>query len=466
MSTPANTVNTNIRFTKKQTFQFTFYEFGYNLIYTWVSSFLLIYYTDTIGVAAAAVSTLTLVVRLFDAINDPIIGSWADRTESKWGRYKPWVGLGGIGLAFATALLFAASPAWSNGGKIVWMWIMYILVTVASTCTNVTYHALNTVVTTDAKQRMTNSGLRMFIGSIGGSVAGMLAVPAVALASTLMKQSSSTSAPGYFVVIAICCVIGIFPMMSTARTAKEVVHVDNTVQPPMKKRLSCFFRNPYMLMVAASFLLLGCNMYGTQAIMMYYFTYFLGNPALYSLASMIGLVGSLLGSAVIVNLVYKVTKHKGKTMVLLSVIGAVSYFLMYLDPNCGILFWIGRFVSGLTCTACITAGFGMLPDACDYSEYKIGIRADGLLAALASLLMKTGGALAPAVMLALIDGAGYVPNAVQNASVMNILNMCSTIIPAVLSLLVGVCFLFYKLDDKKHSEIVTELAERHAAVKE
>lgn len=117
-------------------------DFGYASAYMWVSSFMTIFFTDYVGVPAASVSALLLVVRIFDAINDPIIGSIADRTKSKYGRYRPWIAVGGTVMCLMIALMFAVQPTWPMGVKIAWMWIVYIMVTVAATCYAMPFNAL------------------------------------------------------------------------------------------------------------------------------------------------------------------------------------------------------------------------------------------------------------------------------------------------------------------------------------
>lgn len=116
---------------------------GYNASFHWVSTFLQIYYTDTIGVSAGALSALVLGVRLFDAVNDPIIGSMADRTRTRWGRYRPWLLFGGIGLPLSMIALFSARSSWSPATKVLWMCIWYVVATVMSTCYDMPYSALH-----------------------------------------------------------------------------------------------------------------------------------------------------------------------------------------------------------------------------------------------------------------------------------------------------------------------------------
>ena len=174
-------LTTDIKLSFRQRLDYGVCEFGYNAIYYWVSAFMTIFYTDIVGVSLAAVSALTLFVRIFDAINDPIIGSMADRTRSKWGRYKPWIAIGGPILAVLVVLLFSAQPGWPDHIKVIYMWVIYILVTVASTCTNMPFGALNGVLTSNSNERNKLAGLRMVIGNLGMNFTGIVAIPLVLL---------------------------------------------------------------------------------------------------------------------------------------------------------------------------------------------------------------------------------------------------------------------------------------------
>ena len=105
-------------------------------------------------------------------------------------------------------------------------------------------------------------------------------------------------------------------------------------------------------------------------------------------------------------------------------------------------------------------GYALIPDAIDYGEYKTGVRCDGFLAAFVSFGLKAGGAIGPAVMLAWINGLGYTPNVVQNASVLNALNMCISLLPAVCCALIAILYFFWDMDVSKHDEIRLELERR------
>lgn len=143
---------------------------------------------------AAAVSLLTLVVRIFDAFNDPIIGSIADRTKSRWGRYRPWFMVGSIVMAILIVLQFACNPNWSMTLRLVWMWVIYVLLTVASTCSNMPYGAMKACITPDATDHAKTGGLRMMFANVASMLTLIIEVPLI----TSLGDGPATSARGFF----------------------------------------------------------------------------------------------------------------------------------------------------------------------------------------------------------------------------------------------------------------------------
>ena len=124
-----------------------------NFSWSYISSFLAIYLTDTFLIPAATVSLMFLLCRFWDAINDPIVGYLADRTRSRWGRYRPWIMFASAPLFITTALLFWPHPEWAVGVKTAYVVILYALVVLFYTMVNLTYGSLNSVVTQDPAER-------------------------------------------------------------------------------------------------------------------------------------------------------------------------------------------------------------------------------------------------------------------------------------------------------------------------
>ena len=191
---------TKVKLDFRERINFAISEFGYNSIHIWITAFMAIFFTDYIGVAATSVSLLMLVVRIFDAINDPIIGLLADRTRSKWGRYRPWVAIGGMVMSLLIILLFAAQPTWPMSVKVGWMWVIYILITVASTACNMPYGALNGVITSDTEERTKLSAIRMVFATIGSNFTNLIAATLILLLSG--TNQTGNSARGYSLAVA------------------------------------------------------------------------------------------------------------------------------------------------------------------------------------------------------------------------------------------------------------------------
>ncbi len=451
--------STSIKLSFKQRFDFAISEYGYNIIMNWVYSFMLIYYTDSIGVPAAAVSAMVLFVRIFDAINDPIIGGWADRSKSKWGRYKPWVGIGGIFMGIFVTLLFGANPAWSSSFKVIYMWGIYVLVTVASTCCNMPYGALNGVLTSDGGERAKLSGLRMMIANMGIATIPIIAPRLIAAISGANKGPEA--AYGYTVSVAICAVVGIPLLIYTAVKVKEVVKpMPGQNKLPLGLQLKTFFTNKYAVIAALGSFVFGFAAYGRGAVMAYYFTYVANNIGYMAYMGLIGLGCALIGPAFIGPFLFKKFRHKGRSMMINWGVASVFAFTLYFLRPDNFLFWV--------CYACfqtlMTTGMGIsysiAGDAVDYGEYKLGVRADGFVASFISLLMKAGGAIGPAIMLAIIAAQGYVPNQAQNAAVLNTFNFGISIMLGILGVAILILYAFYDLSAKKHEEILAELNQR------
>lgn len=453
----------SIKLTVRQRVDYAVFDFGYMLIYYWVNAFLSMYYTDVIGVSVSAVAAMTLFVRIFDAVNDPIIGSIADRTKSKNGRYRPWLRYGGLAMGILIILMFSAWPEWAESRKLLWMWVTYVGATVASTCNYMPYSALGGVMTADSDERNTLSAYRGVANSVSGQVATMIAVPLILLLAPV--SSGPEAASGYTFAVAICGIIFILLAFYTSLRTREIV-----VPPPkqkglsLKKQFACFFKNKYAIILAIAFLMLGIGQYGRMAMILYYFQYVAGDLGLNTTAGMITIAACLLGSGFVGIWLYKLTRHKGRTAIIAFAVHAISAIPLYFLPAGSVAFWIFLFISQCA-IASIGSGvvYGMIGDVVDYGEYKYGYRADGFVASFISLTQKAGGAVGPALMLFMLDRVGFVPNAAsQNQAVLNIMSGSISILLAVCALIAIIAFLFYDLDDEKLIRIREEIDAVHA----
>ena len=446
------------RLTPIKRFYYALGDFGYNFMYYWLSTYLMIYYTDTIGIPAATVSIMMLVIRIFDALNDPLIGSLADRTHTRWGRYRPWFMVGSIVMATFIVLIFAASPDWPFKGRMIWMWVIYILLTVASTCSNMPYGALNGCITPDSEDRAKVSSLRMMFANTSSMITVIIAVP---LIRAFSSDGSVSNARGYFYAVLITCILGIPTMILSCWKTKEVVTPPPTQKNiPIKAQMKSLIKNkPVIILIFGQFIL-GCVIYGRAAMLAYYWQYNAGDAGYATTYGIVSFFAAIIGTGWLGNFVFQKTRHKGKTSAILNFITAAAYYAMYFVTPPSILFWVLTFIGSMGFYAYMGIHFGAIGDAVDYGEYISGVRCDGFLSAFVSVANKAGGALMPAIGAAVLAAMNYVANTDQTPQILNAINWFVTLIPAIISTINGFLYLMYPISTEKHREIMEELIHR------
>lgn len=437
---------------------------GYNASFWWVSAFFAIYYTDTIAVPAGMVSLLLLVVRIWDAINDPLIGSIADRTKTRWGRYRPWLVAAGIGLPFSIIAMFSAKAHWSISAKVVWMFLWYFIVEIMSTCYDMPYSALHGAMSPKAKDRVSISSIRLAFSQIGTQITGVFGI---ILVIALSNAGGLRTEHGYTSAVALICLLTMpFALWTPIKCKERVLPPPNQENIPLKGQFQTLLKNKPIWLVTFGMLAFGFIGYGRSSMMIYYCAYVAGNAAYMSIFSLVNMFGSLSGAIFIMPFLYSKIRNKGKVAGLAMLTCFALCVVIYFVPPCGIAFWIITFLTGASMGTFSSTQYSMLGDAVDYGEYKVGLRCDGFLSSFTSTAVKLGGAISPSLGLALIAKANYIPNAVQSAEVQKIMNMCISFIPAISVLIPAICYLaFYKLDEKSHEEVRKEL-ERRREIKE
>ncbi len=427
-------------------------------MYYWLSTYLTIYYTDTIGIPAASVSLMMLVIRIFDAFNDPLIGSLADRTNTRWGRYRPWFIIGSIVMATFIVMIFAANGDWSYAGRVAWMWIIYILLTIASTCSNMPYGALGSCITPDSEDRAKAAELRMMFCNVASMITVIIAVP---LIRAFAPDGSATHQRGYFFAVLITCILGLPTMIISGVKTKEVVTPPPTQNKiPIGLQMKALFKNkPVIILIFGQFIL-GCVIYGRAAILSYYWKYNAGNEGFATTYGVISLVAAIVGTGWLGGAIFKKLQHKGKTSAILNFITGGAYVLMYFTTAPSVPFWILTFIGSMSFYAYMGMHFGTIGDAVDYGEYISGVRCDGFLSSFVSVANKAGGAIMPAIAVAVLGTLHYVADGTQTGQVLTAINCFISLIPGIISIINGILYMMYPISTKMHKEIMDELIRR------
>ena len=435
-----------------------FGDVGCNFSWSFVVSFLMIFYTDVFGISMAAVATLMLVSRFWDAFNDPLIGSLSDRTKARWGRYRPWLLFGAPITALVLLLCFWAHPDMDYTGKIIYMSITYGLLVLGYTCVNLPYGTLCGAMTQNIDERAQINTSRSVAAMIAIGVINIITVPLVKYCG----DGTLSSAQGFISVAAIYGLIFTFCHWFCFAKTKEMVKVEiSSKAVPVSDQLKAVVKNKPFLMAVVGQLLFGFILYGRNADLIYYFKYVEGNEDLFSFFSGVIVVPSIIGAALF-PLIFKWTGNKGWAASVFSVLMGISMVALYFfSPNeSPVLFYIFAVLAQFFFSGFNTAIYAIIPDCVEYGEWKTGIRNDGFQYSFISLANKIGMALGTSLLALVMGWAGYEANVEQSETVKEVIHHAFSTVPGILWIITAGIMLFYRLGRKEYNKIIEELENR------
>lgn len=429
-------------------------------------AYLMIFYTDVFGLPAAVVGTMFLITRIWDSAFDPIVGVVADRTHSRWGKFRPYLLWLAAPFGIIGVLTFV-TPNWSPTGKLVYAYVTYSLMMMIYSAINVPYASLLGVMSPNPKERNTLSTYRMTFAYIGSFIALLLFMPLVNFFSGNSKDlgDQQTGWTMAVVVIAILCIILFFGCFAWT---KERVKPIKEAQNPLKEDLKDLFKNkPWWILLGAGVAALVFNSIRDGATV-YYFKYFVVEED-YATVSFFGMSFVLSGlylalgqAANIIGVIAAapVSNRIGKrntymwAMIIATVLSVIFYWFDKED-----LIWM--FVFQALISICAGSIFPLLwsmyADCADYSELKTGNRATGLIFSSSSMSQKFGWAIGTAITGWLLGFFGFQANAVQSEEAISGIKMFLSFLPAVGTILSVVFISMYPLTEKKMKDITTEL---------
>ena len=421
-------------------------------------AYLMIFYTDVFGLPAAVVGTMFLITRIWDSAFDPIVGVVADRTHSRWGKFRPYLLWLAVPFGIIGILTFV-TPDWSPAGKLIYAYVTYSLLMMIYSAINVPYASLLGVMSPNPKERNTLSTYRMTFAYIGSFIALLLFMPLVNFFSGNSKEltDQQTGWTLAVVVIAILCIVLFFGCFAWT---KERVKPIKETQNPLKEDLKDLFKNkPWWILLGAGVAALVFNSIRDGATV-YYFKYFVVEED-YATVSFFGMSFVLSGlylalgqAANIIGVIAAapVSNRIGKrntymwAMIIATVLSVIFYWFDKED-----LIWM--FVFQALISVCAGSIFPLLwsmyADCADYSELKTGNRATGLIFSSSSMSQKFGWAIGTAVTGWLLGFFGFQANAVQSEEAISGIKMFLSFLPAIGTILSVVFISMYHLQKTK-----------------
>lgn len=447
------------------------------------SYYLPFFYSNIFGLSLAHAGTLVLVTKLYDAVSDPVMGLIADRTNTRWGKYRPYLLWIAIPFAVAGVLAFFTPQTDNYTFKHVYAYVTYILMMTVYTAINVPYGAMLGVMTDDSREKSVFSSFRMFFAFIGSFIAMGSFEPLLKLRQSIVgtlpaEWTLADSTPADWTIAVsvigiVCAVLFILSFVMTrervteAEMAKEPVkeNSNETAKTSVAEDLKALVSNgPWWMLLGGgiAILLFNCVRGGAAA---YYFADVLGTNAIFTLALFltVGEISQLVGVVVTVPVSEKIGK-KATFLLVLVAVTVLSVIVAFL-PETPAGMW-ALLVSQIL--ICIAIGinspllWSMFADVADYSELKNGRASTGLIFSSSSMAQKFGAAFGSAIVLWVLMAFGYdnAKGAVQTPEALATIKALISWIPAIGSAAGIAIMLGYPLTDKKMSEIHQELSKK------
>ncbi|MCP2371841.1 GPH family glycoside/pentoside/hexuronide:cation symporter [Agromyces terreus] len=435
---------------------FTLGDIASNLTWTTISSYLLFFYTDVALISAAIAGTVMLVARLLDAVFDPIVGVLLDRTNTRWGRARPYLLFGAPVLAALTMLTFLTPGGGDDTWTIVYAAVTFLLVGLAYSAVNVPYGALMAMTTRDSGMRMKLAGWRGFGIGIGIIIVSTAFQPLVAAIG-----GAPDSKFGFGVTAALFAFVGLVLFLLVFLWVKERVPLTpaRLERGSLGASVRALFRNgPWLAVVSFStlaFARLGVITGGT----IYYAIYVLHNPAAISIVLLAFSLSAVLGSLVTAPILRVLGQRRG---ILLGLVASVplTLALIFLQDNL-IAFTIVFFVANVVGGFGFVAAPALTADTVEWHEFRSTRRDEGLLFSGYSMSTKVGAALGSAFLAWGLAAIAYDPANVTDTTSNGIMWLY-ILLPVGITLLQIIAISTYRLE-KRLPEVQAEMNRRRAA---
>jgi glycoside/pentoside/hexuronide:cation symporter, GPH family len=452
----------------KEKIGFGFGDAASSMFWKLFSMYLMFFYTDIFGIPAALVGTMFLITRIWDAAFDPIVGILSDRTETRWGKFRPYLLWVALPFGLVGVLTFT-TPALGLSGKIIYAYVTYSLMMMVYSLINVPYASLMGVMTADGKERTTLATFR-FIFAFGGSLLVLgITEPLVEVFSKL-GQGAPNIQLGWQLAIVVIAILAItFFLFTFSWTRERIKPVSEKTS--LKADLADLGDNfPWFILLGAGISVIFFNSIRDGAAI-YYFKYYIQEQGAFtidafkvtitlsSLYFVLGQAANIIG----VILAKPVSDKIGKkntfffAMAFAMIFSIIFYWLNKESLN---LIFVFQFLISVSAGIVLPLVWSMYADSADYSEWKTGRRATGLVFSASSMSQKFGWTIGGALAGWLLGYYGFKANVVQTENTLSGIRLMLSIYPAIGTMFGALFMFFYPLSESFMEKIESELAQR------
>lgn len=407
-------------------------ETGSQLSWTMISSYLTVFYTDVVGLTPLVISGIMLGSRIWDAINDPMFGAIAENTETKWGRFRPYILFGAPVLALFSSLTFLNLDLpvfW----KVVWCTFTYVCCGMAYTAVNISVGSLANSITAKNEERVKLNATRGFLGSLSGVVMNAVAMPMI----LFFGNGSTSEGKGYFWAATIFAIVSIPFFWICFASNKEVIGgtggASRSIGETMRRLVGAFktiiINKDAMCVVVAMFLFL-TGIFGRLGIMAYYFIYVMKNPsaiATFAVALSVGMTLVNFYAPYLLNHIDK--KVCGIIASIAQALCCVAFFFLGQAGNFTGVVIVG-FIYGFTNLGGLVS-YGLCGEIIDDCWIKTGVRFDGVIYSVISFSTKLGNAIGGSIGIIALSAVGFVANTEMSSEILTRMNAVINLGPAL-----------------------------------
>lgn len=426
-----------------------------HLVWDMVGFWILIFYTDTFGISAAAAGTIMLAARIWDMANDPLMGIIADRTSTQWGKFRPY--LLWISAPYAVLAVMAFStPDFGPTGKVVYAGVTYMLLMTAYTAINLPYSSLGAVMTADGYERTSLNTYRFVC-----AFAGQLLVTGLAL-TMARRLGGGDDARGYQLTLMLFGIISFLFFMITFATTRERIRPPRGQSSSLGRDFKILFANtPWIILSVVG--LISFVMFALQnASVAYYFKYFVGDGESVQLFNVVGAIALIAGLPASRPLARRFGKRN--VFIASSLLSGLFFILLVVpDADDIVMIYALSILAKISYAPAVPLLWTMLADTADYSEWTTGRRATGLFFSASTFAQKGGWGIGGALAGWLLASFGYVEqSATQSGEAITGIRLMISVFPGLLYMFCAALLALYRLDATTCRRMEDELEARRA----